>query len=55
MSLFGILVACWDHVIQVIVAVAEFCWEFEFAGFALGGLLCFLLTCVVSNDFILCM
>ena len=54
LPLSKVLVAFGGHVVQVFVAVVEFRFEFKFSSFALGGLPCFLLTCVVSNDFVLC-
>ena len=53
MSLLGILIVLWGHAVQVIAAVVHFELEFEFSSFGLGGLLHFLLTCVVSIDFVL--
>ena len=53
MSLLGILIVLQGHAVQVIAAVIHFKLEFEFSGFDLGGLLCFLLTCVASIDFVL--
>ena len=44
MSLLGNLIVLWGHVVQVIVAVVGFKFELGFSGFALGGLLYFLLT-----------
>ena len=44
MSLPGILIVLWGHVVQVFAAVIEFGFEFEFSGFTLGGLPHFLLT-----------
>ena len=44
MSLLGILIALWGHVVQVVAAVVGFGFEFGFSGFALGGLPLFLLT-----------
>ena len=44
MSLHGILIALWGHVVQVVAAVVGFGFEFGFFGFALGSLLHFLLT-----------
>ena len=54
MSLSKVLVALLGHVVQVVAAVMEFRFKFEFSSLALGGLPHFLLTCVVSNDFVLC-
>ena len=53
MSLLGILVVLWGHVVQVVAAVVSFRFGFRFSGFALGGLPHFLLTCVVSNDLVI--
>ena len=53
MSLLGILIVLWGHAVRVIAAVVHFKLEFEFLSFDLGGLLHFLLTCVVSIDFVL--
>ena len=50
MSLLGILIVLWGHVVQEVAAVVLFWFKFGFSGFALGGVPCFLLTCVVSND-----
>ena len=44
MSLLGILIALWGHVVQVVAAVVEFGFEFEFSGFTLGSLPHYLLT-----------
>ena len=44
MSLLGILIVLWGHVVQVVAAVVQFGFEFGFFGFALGGLPHFLLT-----------
>ena len=44
MSLLGILLALWGHVVQVVAAVVGLGFELGFLGFALGGLLHFLLT-----------
>ena len=52
MSLPEVLIALQGHVVQVFLAVEEF--EFEFSSFTLGGLPHFLLTWVVSIDFVLC-
>ena len=52
MSLSKILVACQGHVVWWFVAVVGFFWGWKFVGFDLGGLPHFLLTWVLSNDFI---
>ena len=52
-SLLGILIVLWGCVVRVVAAVVSFRFGFRFSGFALGGLPHFLLTCVVSNDFVL--
>ena len=52
MSLSKVLVALRGHVVQVFAAVVEF--GFEFSSFALGTLPHFLLTGVVSINFVLC-
>ena len=44
MSLSKVLVALWGHVMQVVAAVVEFGFEFEFSSFALGSLPHFVLT-----------
>ena len=44
MSLSKVLVVLQGHVVQVVAAVVEFGYEFEFSNFALGGLPHFLLT-----------
>ena len=44
MSLLGISIVLWGHVVRVFAAVVIFWFEFEFSGFALGGLSHFLLT-----------
>ena len=44
MSLSKVLVALWGCVVQVVAAVVEFGFEFEFSNFAFGGLPHFLLT-----------
>ena len=54
-SLSNVLVVFQGHVVQAVAAVVEFCCEFEFCAFGLGGLPCFLLTWVVSSVFVLCM
>ena len=54
MSLLGILIVLQGHVVQVVAAVVHFKFEFEFSNFAFCGLLHFLLTCMVSNDLVLC-
>ena len=43
MSLLGILIAFWGHVVQVVAAVVGLGFEFGFSGFALGSLPHFLL------------
>ena len=53
MSLLGILLVLWGHAVQVVAAVVHFKLEFEFSSLILGGLPHFLLTCVVSIDFVL--
>ena len=53
MSLLGILIILRGHAVQVVAAVVLFKLEFEFSSLDLGGLPCFLLTCVVSIDFVL--
>ena len=53
MSLLGILIVLWGHVVRVVTAVVHFKFEFEFSNFALGGLPHFLLTCVVSINLVL--
>ena len=53
MSLLGILIILQGHAVQVVAAVVFFKLEFEFSSLGLGGLLHFLLTCVVSIDFVL--
>ena len=47
MSLLGILIVLQGHAVRVVAAVVLF----EFSDFNLGGLPCFLLTCVASIDF----
>ena len=44
MSLLGILIALWGHVVQVFAAVVESGFEFELSNFTLGGLPHFLLN-----------
>ena len=51
MSLLGILIVLRDHAVQVVATVVLFKLEFEFSSLGIGGLPCFLLTCVVSIDF----
>ena len=53
MSLLGILIVLRGCAVLVVAAVVHFKFEFEFSNFGLGGLLCFLLTYVVSIDFVL--
>ena len=53
MSLLGILIVLYGHEVQVVAAVVSFRFGFRFSGFTFGGLLHFLLTCVVSNDLVL--
>ena len=53
MSLLGILIVLWGHVVRMVAAVVHFGFEFRFSSFALGGLPFFLLICVVSNDLVL--
>ena len=43
-SLSKVLGAFQGHVVQVVAAVVEFIFEFEFSNFALGGLPYFFLT-----------
>ena len=52
-SLLGILIILWGRAVQVFAAVALHKLEFEFSDLGLGGLPRFLLTCVVSFDFVL--
>ena len=54
-SLHGILIILRGRAVRVFAAVALLKLEFEFSDLGLGGLPCFLLTCVVSIDFVLCM
>ena len=51
MTLLGILIVLRGHAVRVVAAVELY--KFEFSGFNLGGLPCFLLTCVASIDFVL--
>ena len=53
MSLLGILIILQGHAVQVVAAVVHFKSEFEFSSLDLGGLPHFLLTCVVSINFVL--
>ena len=53
MSLLGILIILQGHAVQVVAAVLLFKLEFEFCSLGLGGLPHFLLTCMVSIDFVL--
>ena len=52
-SLLGILIILWGHVVQVFAAGMLLKLEFKFSGLGLSGLPCFLLTCVVSIGFVL--
>ena len=53
MSLLGILIILWGCAVRVVAAVVLSKLGFEFSNLGLGGLLHFLLTCVVSIDFVL--
>ena len=53
MSLLGILIILWGHAVRVFAAVMLLELEFKFSDLGLGGLPHFLLTCVVSIDFVL--
>ena len=53
MSLLGNLIILQGHAVRVFAAVVLLKLEFEFSHLGLGGLPHFLLTCVVSIDFIL--
>ena len=53
MSLLGILIILPGHAVQVVAPVVLLKLEFEFSSLGLGGLPHFLLTCVVSIDFVL--
>ena len=53
-SLLQILIILWGHAVRVFAAVMLLKLEFEFSDLGLGGLPHFLLTCVVSIDFVLC-
>ena len=44
MSLLGILIVLWGHVVQIVAAVVQFGFKFGFSGYALGGLLYFFLN-----------
>ena len=55
MSLLGILIILWGCAVRVFAAVMLLKLEFKFSGLGLGGLPHFLLTCVVSIDFVLWM
>ena len=55
MSLLGILIVLWGHTVLVVAAVMLLKLEFKFSGLGLGGLPHFILTCVVSIDFVLWM
>ena len=52
-SLLRILVVLWGHAVQVFAAVMLLELEFKFSDLDLGDLPHFLLTCVVSIDFVL--
>ena len=53
MSLLGILIVLQGHAVQVVAVVVLYKLEFEFSSLGLGGPLHFLLTCVISIDFLL--
>ena len=55
MSLLGILIILRGRAVRVVAAVVLLKLEFKFSDLGLGGLPHFLLTCVVSIDFVLCM
>ena len=50
--MLGILIILWGHAVRVVAGVVLFKLEIEFSSLGLGGLPHFLLTCVVSIDFI---
>ena len=52
-SLLGILIILRGHAVRVFAAVMLLKLEFKFSDLGLGGLPYFLLTCVVSIDFVL--
>ena len=53
-SLFSLLECYRGHVVRVFAAVWVLVLLFGISGFSLGGLLCFLLTGIVSNVFVMC-
>ena len=53
-SLLGILIILQGRAVRVFAAVALLQLEFKFSDLGLAGLPHFLLTCVVSIDFVLC-
>ena len=53
MSLLGILIVLQGRAMQVVAAVVLLKLELELSSLGLGCLPCFLLTCVVSINFVL--